>query len=98
MSHRSHVATDECGAPEFFGGGLKVVELPGEDGKITAETLTGVLADRFGHSPHQLVAFAIPRSPATAVSGSNKTAIVEPFRNVPAPDHEFRVRRGHSFA
>jgi threonine aldolase len=27
----SHIATDECGAPEFFGGGLKLVELPGED-------------------------------------------------------------------
>ena len=26
----SHIATDECGAPEFFGGGLKLVELPGE--------------------------------------------------------------------
>ena len=29
----SHVATDECGAPEFFGGGLKLVELPGGDGR-----------------------------------------------------------------
>ncbi len=31
----SHIATDECGAPEFFGGGLKLVGLPGEGGKIT---------------------------------------------------------------
>ena len=34
----SHIATDECGAPEFFGGGVKLVELPGDDGKFTAET------------------------------------------------------------
>src|SRR6516165_10539575 len=47
----SHIATDECGAPEFFGGGLKLVELPGDGGKITAETLKRFLADRFGHSP-----------------------------------------------
>ena len=25
----SHIATDECGAPEFFGGGTKLVGLPG---------------------------------------------------------------------
>src|SRR6201981_2693912 len=61
----SHIATDECGAPEFFGGGLRLVELPGEDGKITAETLTGFLADRFGHSPHQMIASAISITQAT---------------------------------
>jgi threonine aldolase len=30
----SHIATDECGAPEFFGGGLKLLELPGDKGKL----------------------------------------------------------------
>jgi hypothetical protein len=55
----SHVATDECGAPEFFGGGLKLVELPGGDGKITTETLKRCLADKFGHSPHQMIASTI---------------------------------------
>src|SRR3954465_5445336 len=25
----SHINTDECGAPEFFGGGLKLIGLPG---------------------------------------------------------------------
>src|SRR5262245_40327188 len=30
----SHIAIDECGAPEFFGGGLKLIELPGEGAKI----------------------------------------------------------------
>jgi threonine aldolase len=33
----SHIVTDECGAPEFFGGGLKLVGLPGEDGKCNLE-------------------------------------------------------------
>ena len=32
----SHVATDECGAPEFFGGGIKLVGLAGEGSKIAA--------------------------------------------------------------
>jgi Beta-eliminating lyase len=35
----SHIATDECGAPEFFGHGLRLEGLPGEGGKITAELL-----------------------------------------------------------
>jgi threonine aldolase len=62
----SHVATDECGAPEFFGGGLKLVELQGEDGKITAQTLKGCLeAGRFGHSPHQMIASALSITQAT---------------------------------
>ena len=33
----SHILTDECGAPEFFGNGLKLVGLAGAAGKITAE-------------------------------------------------------------
>jgi threonine aldolase len=61
----SHVATDECGAPEFFGGGLKLVELRGGNGKITTETLKRSLAEQFGHSPHQMVASALSITQAT---------------------------------
>src|SRR5579862_2196785 len=35
---QAHIATAECGAPEFFGGGLKLALLPGEAGKITPGT------------------------------------------------------------
>jgi len=55
----SHIATDECGAPEFFGGGFKLAGLPGDAGKISAETLKAVLAGYGGHSPHQMVAAAL---------------------------------------
>ncbi len=61
----SHVATDERGAPEFFGGGLKLVELRGGNGKITTETLKRSLAEQFGHSPHQMVASALSITQAT---------------------------------
>jgi len=38
--HRlSHINTDECGAPEFYTGGAKLVNLQGINGKITAEEL-----------------------------------------------------------
>src|ERR1700749_3986108 len=35
----SHIATDECGAPEFFGGGLKLIGLKGVGAKVSAATL-----------------------------------------------------------
>ncbi len=39
----AHINVDECGAPEFFTGGAKLVLIPGEEGKITPENLTQTL-------------------------------------------------------
>jgi threonine aldolase len=39
----SHVATDETGAPGFFGAGVGLITLAGESGRITADTLAGAL-------------------------------------------------------
>jgi len=40
LCHRmSHVQTDECGAPEFFGGGTKVIGLEGKACRLTAEII-----------------------------------------------------------
>jgi threonine aldolase len=35
----AHVETDECGAPEFFSNGTKVLTLPGKDGKLEAAAI-----------------------------------------------------------
>ena len=35
----SHINVDECGAPEFYTGGAKLVPLNGKDGKITVDEL-----------------------------------------------------------
>ncbi|MGL5059464.1 MAG: threonine aldolase family protein [Microcoleus sp.] len=43
----SHINVDECGAPEFFTGGAKLVTLAGENAKIEAGTLQKML-DRAG--------------------------------------------------
>jgi threonine aldolase len=61
----SHIATDECGAPEFFGGGLKLAGLPGGDGKIALATFKAALAGYGGHSPHQMVAAALSLTQAS---------------------------------
>jgi threonine aldolase len=40
----SHITTDECGAPEMFTGGAKLVGIPGQGGKIAAAELKASLA------------------------------------------------------
>jgi len=51
----AHILTDECGAPEFFGGGLKLVGMPGTGCKVASETLAETVATYEGHTPHQMV-------------------------------------------
>ena len=60
LCHReAHIVTDECGAPEFFGGGLKLAGLPGEAGKIAPDTLQTALAGYGDLAPHQMIASAL---------------------------------------
>ena len=40
----AHVADDECGAPEFFTAGAKLVGVPGPSGRIAPEALAATLA------------------------------------------------------
>jgi threonine aldolase len=61
----SHVITDECGAPEFFGGGLKLIGLPGTAGKISAETLRQALADGPWGGPHHVSASVLSLTQAS---------------------------------
>ena len=39
----SHVNVDECGAPEFFSGGAKLVTVGGQAGKMTADALNSAI-------------------------------------------------------
>jgi threonine aldolase len=66
LCHReAHVISNECGAPEFFGGGLRLVGLDGEGGKIAPETLAQALDRHEGHSPHQVVPAMVSLTQAT---------------------------------
>jgi threonine aldolase len=40
----AHIVTDECGAPEFFTGGAKLLGLPSSNGKIGPQALTAAVA------------------------------------------------------
>lgn len=48
----AHIETDECGAPEFFSNGTKVLLVPGEQGKVQPAAVEEVVLRRSDiHSP-----------------------------------------------
>ncbi|MBV8754587.1 MAG: low specificity L-threonine aldolase [Hyphomicrobiales bacterium] len=61
----SHIATDECGAPEFFGGGIKLVTLPGQGCKLAPATLQEALDRGPWGGPHHVSPAALSVSQAT---------------------------------
>jgi threonine aldolase len=63
----SHIATDECGAPEFFGHGLKLVGLSGEASKLAPATLKAALEKPQWGAPHHVAPSALSLSQATEV-------------------------------
>jgi threonine aldolase len=61
----AHIAKDECGAPEFFGGGLKLVGLAGEGCKITASALAQTLERTAWGGPHHVTPAVLSLTQAT---------------------------------
>ncbi|CAN7293426.1 threonine aldolase family protein [Rhizobacter sp. LjRoot28] len=45
-SDMSHVETDECGAPEFFSNGSKLLVAPSTDGKLTPAAIRAIATNR----------------------------------------------------
>ena len=59
----AHVNVDECGAPEFYSGGAKLVPLAGEHAKLSPETLRAAV--RGAGIPHSVQPAALSLSQAT---------------------------------
>ena len=51
----AHIATDECGAPEFYMGGAKLVTLPSQDGRITPAQIEHAMARAQDGGVHHVV-------------------------------------------
>ena len=49
----SHLNADECGAPEFFTAGAKLIPMPGDHGKIDLDYLDQYLAGTGTHGEHE---------------------------------------------
>ncbi|WP_439497997.1 threonine aldolase family protein [Bosea sp. (in: a-proteobacteria)] len=66
LTHQeSHVADDECGAPEFFSDGAKLVGLPGAGNKIAPEAVTLALSRLREGALHQVQPQALSITQAT---------------------------------
>jgi len=49
---QSHINTDECGAPEFFSGGAKVLPSSGSNAKIDLERVRALVAEQLDRGVH----------------------------------------------
>jgi threonine aldolase len=64
--HRNaHILNDECGAPEFYGNGLRLVPIDGHDGKFTADSLQRAIRSSEGHGVHSYQASAVSLTQST---------------------------------
>ena len=61
----AHILLDECGAPEFYTGGAKLIGLPGTGGKLAPEVLAAPLAEAAAGGVHHAQPAAISITQAT---------------------------------
>ncbi|MGD8346563.1 MAG: beta-eliminating lyase-related protein [Lysobacterales bacterium] len=63
--NNAHIYSDEGGAPEFFGHGLRVVPVDGENGRIDAGELSRQIRANAGHGVHSYTASAVSLTQST---------------------------------
>ncbi len=51
-AEEAHINTDECGAPEFFTGGAKLIALPAPDGRLSAAQIVPKIEAARVHGVH----------------------------------------------
>jgi threonine aldolase len=61
----AHISVDECGAPEFYTGGAKLVNLVGDHGKLSAAEVEAALAAAHKGVVHHVQPAAISLTQAT---------------------------------
>jgi threonine aldolase len=71
----AHIATDETGAPAFFGGGMGVIPLPGPSGRIDPAALAAAL--RAPDHPHVQAPAALSLTNATEYGAVYSRAALE---------------------
>src|ERR1043165_7745727 len=77
-----HIATDECGAPEFFGGGLKLIGLKGDGAKVSAATLRAALEGGQWGGPHHVSPSVLSLSQATECGTIYRVAEVKELADI----------------
>ena len=75
-SDQSHIETDECGAPEFFSNGSKILVAPSRDGKLTPAAIHEIATKR------QDIHYPKPR--AVTITQSTETGSVYSLQELEA--------------
>ncbi len=61
----AHLYVDECGAPEFFSGGAKLLPIPGRDAKLDQAVLSQSIQQSGFHGEHECQISGVSLSQAT---------------------------------
>jgi threonine aldolase len=64
-AEEAHIATDECGAPEFYMGGAKLITLPSADGRIGPVQIEAAMARAIDGGIHHVLPEAVSITQAT---------------------------------
>ena len=64
-AEEAHIATDECGAPEFYTAGAKLIALPAPDGRITSMQIEAAMARAIDGGVHHVLPEAVSLTQAT---------------------------------
>jgi len=75
----AHIETDECGAPEFFSNGAKILLIKGGNGKLTSNGISEVVTKRSDiHYPKpQVVSITQATEVGTVYSREELTSIIQ---------------------
>ncbi|MCB8876076.1 threonine aldolase family protein [Acidisoma silvae] len=61
----AHINTDECGAPEFFSGGAKLLAVPAPDSRLTPAQITARVEQARDHGVHVVQPHAVSITQST---------------------------------
>lgn len=86
--HRNaHIFNDEGGAPEFFGNGLRLVPVDGENGKFSATAMEKLIQANTGHGIHSYLPCAVSITQSSESGTVYEPAEIEAI-NAAAGKHE----------
>ena len=98
----AHIQNDECGAPEFFGNGLRLVPVEGEQGKLQPTALENAIRATEGHGVHSYQPTALSLTQATEAgtvySINEVRALCDSARSMGMKTHMDGARFGNAIA
>ena len=89
-SNTAHIGGDECGAPEFFTGGAKLIPIPSNNGLINEENLINMLNNYGLHGIHEILPSAISLTQASELGTVYEPENIRKISNI-AKKHNLYV-------